>query len=68
MDGQREVTTGSDLAAPTQTASAPAHFEPGARIRQFEIIRPLGQGGMGIVYLARDDATVPRRNTAKGSL
>ena len=54
MNGEREVRTGSDLAAPTQASGVPASFAPGARIRQYEIIRPLGQGGMGIVYLARD--------------
>jgi hypothetical protein len=54
MDAEREVRTGSDLAAPRPVSSAPASFAPGARIRQYEIIRPLGQGGMGIVYLARD--------------
>jgi hypothetical protein len=54
MDAEREVRTGSDLAAPAQASSVPAGLAPGARIRQFEIIRPLGQGGMGIVYLARD--------------
>src|SRR6187551_776850 len=54
MNGERELRTGSDLAAPALASSVPSRFEPGARIRQYEIIRPLGHGGMGIVYLARD--------------
>ncbi|NVJ28099.1 protein kinase [Myxococcus sp. AM011] len=50
---------------PTQTArSAPiplvpppgtlAAFGPGARIQHYELIRQLGSGGMGTVFLARD--------------
>src|SRR3954470_7548430 len=29
-------------------------FEPGARLGPYEIVSPLGQGGMGTIYRARD--------------
>src|SRR5690242_18175855 len=39
--------------SPKVAPAPPAHFE-GMRIRQYEIIRELGRGGMGHVLLARD--------------
>ena len=39
--------------APITAAAAPS-IAPGTRLAHFEIVRPLGRGGMGEVYLATD--------------
>jgi serine/threonine-protein kinase len=40
-------------AAHAQPTSTPADLAPGSRFAGYEIVRELGHGGMGIVYLAR---------------
>ncbi|WP_437540591.1 protein kinase [Sorangium sp. So ce367] len=52
LPGQgRETQAG---ALPTERAPGSALADVGGTIKHYEIIRKLGQGGMGIVYLARD--------------
>jgi serine/threonine protein kinase len=46
---------GSNPSGEHPAASGPASgFTPGTRIHQYELIRQLGSGGMGTVFLARD--------------
>lgn len=40
--------------AADSTLPPAVHFAPGTVLQQYEIIRPIGKGGMGEVYLARD--------------
>jgi serine/threonine-protein kinase len=66
-DLQREVRSLLAVAQATEGGSIPSPFVPGtdralqailatALGQQYEIVRPLGQGGMGAVYLARERA------------
>jgi len=52
------VLAGADDTAPSQSNSGVTSPElaltPGLRVRQYEVIRELGRGGMGRVVLARD--------------
>jgi eukaryotic-like serine/threonine-protein kinase len=50
------ATAGPTPSSPFRTEVSGANVlpAPGVRINQYELIRELGQGGMGTVYLARD--------------
>ncbi|HEX2541348.1 MAG TPA: protein kinase [Caldimonas sp.] len=48
------TTPEARLAAPPGKVSVRDSLSPGTRLHEFEIVRVLGTGGFGIVYLARD--------------
>src|SRR5436190_4182472 len=43
-----------DHDSPLDTQPEPAPLQVGGSLKHYEILRKLGQGGMGAVYLARD--------------
>jgi WD40 repeat protein len=54
VDGGTPATLATPESPLAPPAGAPFELEPGATLRHYEVLRPLGRGGMGAVYLARD--------------
>jgi hypothetical protein len=63
---RRGVLDGPVPEIETAAAAPPASFAPGARIGAFEVVAPIGMGGMGEVFLAeRQDAGFTQRVAIK---
>src|SRR5947209_4971034 len=63
----RALTRGADLLEdPTHTAAqAPVGLEAGSRIGRYQLLQPIGEGGMGVVYLAEQQSPVHRQVALK---
>src|SRR5262245_29231519 len=57
-----ESTTGAD---PDAADRAPSHEAPGAVIGPYKLIEPIGEGGMGSVWMARQAEPVKRQVAVK---
>ena len=54
-------------AGPTEDIPAPRHHTagPGTRIGPYKLLQPIGEGGMGVVYMAEQERPIRRRVALK---
>ncbi len=68
FDGTRDHRAGPDLTSADETPAVPppnAAEAVGSRIGPYKLLQPIGEGGMGVVYLAEQEQPVRRRVALK---
>src|SRR5262245_1523777 len=54
-----------DLSSSEATVDQPAAVRPGTQIGPYKLLEPIGEGGMGVVYMAEQFLPVKRRGALK---
>jgi serine/threonine protein kinase len=65
--GDRSATSSPPDAGPTEGIPAPRRITegPGTRIGPYKLLQPIGEGGMGVVYMAEQEKPIRRRVARK---
>jgi serine/threonine protein kinase len=64
-DGDATADSTNPASAPSSRATRPLAEGPGSRIGPYKLLQEIGQGGMGVVYLAEQERPVRRRVALK---